>query len=32
MQFWTEGNLFDFHLVQCGSDGKKMFCLQANEI
>ena len=28
MEFWTEGNLFNFHVVQCGTDGKKMFCLE----
>lgn len=28
LEFWTEGNLFDFHVVQCGTDGKKRFCLE----
>ncbi|MBT9779186.1 hypothetical protein GPL15_22165 [Clostridium sp. MCC353] len=28
LELWTEGNLLDFHVVQCGSDGKKMFCLE----
>ena len=28
MEFWTEGNLFNFNVVQCGTDGKKMFCLE----
>ena len=30
LELWTEGNLLDFHVVQCGSDGKKMFCLENN--
>ena len=30
LELWTEGNLLDFHVVQCGSDGRKMFCLENN--
>lgn len=28
MELWTEGNLFNFHVKQCGTDGKKRFCLE----
>ena len=28
MELWTEGNLFNFHVIQCGSEGKKMFYLE----
>lgn len=28
MELWTEGNLFDFHVKQCGREGKKKFCLE----
>ena len=28
MELWTEGNLFNFHLVQCGGEGKKRFFLE----
>lgn len=28
MELWTDGNLFNFHVKQCGTDGKKMFCLE----
>lgn len=27
LELWTHGNLFDFQVVQCGTGGKKMFCL-----
>ena len=28
MEFWTEGNLLGFHVIQCGTEGKKLFCLE----
>ena len=28
MELWTEGNLFNFRVIQCGTDGKKRFCLE----
>ena len=28
MELWTEGNLLDFHVVQCGTKGKKQFHLE----
>lgn len=28
MELWTDGNLFNFRVKQCGTDGKKMFCLE----
>lgn len=28
MELWTDGNLFNFHVKQCGTDGKKRFCLE----
>ena len=29
MEFWTEeGNLLNFRVVQCGTENKKMFCLE----
>ena len=28
MELWTGGNLFNFRVVQCGTDGKKLFCLE----
>lgn len=28
LELWTEGNLLDFRVVQCGTDGKKLFCLE----
>lgn len=29
VEFWTEGgNLLNFRVVQCGSEGKKLFCLE----
>lgn len=28
MEFWTEGNLLNFKVVQCGSENKKLFCLE----
>lgn len=28
MEFWTEGNLLNFKIVQCGTENKKMFCLE----
>lgn len=29
MEFWTEeGNLLNFRVVQCGTENKKLFCLE----
>ncbi|MDO4325695.1 MAG: hypothetical protein Q4E24_06630 [bacterium] len=28
LEFWTDGNLFNFRVIQCGTDGKKRFCLE----
>lgn len=28
MELWTEGNLLNFHVIQCGTEGKKQFCLK----
>lgn len=28
MELWTDGNLFNFRVKQCGTEGKKMFCLE----
>ena len=29
VEFWTEGgNLLNFRLIQCGTEGKKMFCVE----
>nr|WP_302974170.1 hypothetical protein [Enterocloster clostridioformis] len=29
MEFWTgEGNLLNFKVTQCGSENKKLFCLE----
>ncbi|MBS5603883.1 MAG: hypothetical protein KHX84_05950 [Enterocloster asparagiformis] len=28
MELWTDGNLFNFRVVQCGTGGKKLFCLE----
>lgn len=28
MEFWTEGNLLNFKIVQCGTENKKLFCLE----
>lgn len=28
MEFWTVGNLLNFQVVQCGTEGKKRFCLK----
>lgn len=28
MELWTNGNLLNFHVKQCGTDGKKLFCLE----
>ena len=29
VEFWTEGgNLLNFRLIQCGNEGKKMFCVE----
>ena len=31
MELWTDGNLFNFRVKQCGTDGKKMFCLERQD-
>ncbi len=31
MEFWTEGNLLNFRIVQCGTENKKLFCLRRKE-
>lgn len=31
MELWTDGNLFNFRVRQCGTDGKKMFCLERRD-
>ncbi len=28
MELWTKGNLLNFRVVQCGTETKKMFCLE----
>ena len=29
VEFWTEGgSLLNFRLIQCGTEGKKMFCVE----
>lgn len=31
MEFWTDGNLFNFRVVQCGTDTRKQFCLERKQ-
>lgn len=28
MELWTEGNLLNFRVINCGTEGKKLFCLE----
>lgn len=31
MELWTDGSLFNFRVKQCGTDGKKKFCLERQD-